>query len=250
MALRLAAAFRAGERSVSDPNSSSGGEFGEHGAGADPRFSVAAVRGAYDAVAADYAAAFADDLNGLALDRAMLDAGVVCLPRVGMVLDIGCGPASVAAYLQAKGAPVVGADLAPSMLAAARLRTPSLPLVQADMRHLPFRSGSLGAVVVYYAIQHLPRADLPRVLHEVGRLLGPDGLVIVATHLGDGEHYIDEFLGHRIDAVGASLYRREELLTHLAEAGFEVQIERERGPLAHQADTRRIYLLANRRPAA
>ena len=235
---------------MSDPTGSPARHGGEHGAGADPRFSATAVRGAYDAVAAEYAAAFADDLNGLALDRAMLDATLARLPRVGMVLDIGCGPASVATYLQAKGAPVVGADLASGMLAVARLRAPSLPLVQADMRHLPFQSGSLGAVLAYYSIQHLPRADLPRALHEVGRSLGPEGLFLMATHLGDGEHYIDEFLGHRIDPVGGALYRREELLEHLGEAGLEVELERQRGPLAHEADTQRIYLLANRRPSA
>ena len=235
---------------MSDPTNSPGRPGREDGPGADPRFSVAAVRGAYDAVAAEYAAAFADDLNGLALDRAMLDATVARLPRDGTVVDIGCGPASVAAYLKDKGAPVVGADLSCGMLAVARLRAPSLPLVQADMRHLPFRSGSLGAVVAYYSIQHLPRADLPRVLHEVDRVLGREGLVLVASHLGHGEHYIDEFLGHRIDPVGGSLYRREELLEHLAEAGLELELERERGPLAHEADTQRIYVLAHRRTPA
>ena len=61
---------------------------------------------------------------------------------------------------------------------------------------------------------------------------------------------MEEFLGHRIDPVGGALYRREALLGHLDAAGFDVEGEERRGPLPHEADTQRIYLLARRRPQA
>lgn len=70
------------------------------------------------------------------------------------------------------------------------------------------------------------------------------GILLLATHLGEGEVYIDEFLGHRIRSMGGALYRRDEIVTLLAEARLGVEIERHRSPLPHEADTRRIYLLA------
>ena len=214
----------------------------------DQRFSAAAVRAAYDSAAADYTVAFADDLARLPIDRAMLDAAVARLPDNRLALDLGCGPAPAGAYLGAKGVTAIGADLSARMLTAARNRNPSVAVVQADMRRLPFRPGAVGAVVAYYSIQHLPRADLAGALAEVGRVLASDGVLLVATHLGDGDVFIDEFLGHRIDPVGAALYERAELVGRLHAAGFDIDVERQRGPLPHEADTRRIYLLARRHP--
>jgi len=99
------------------------------------------------------------------------------------------------------------------MLGAARRRRAARSLVQADMRHLPLERGSLAAVVAYYSVQHLPRTDLPAALAEVARVLDADGIVALATHLGEGELYHEEFLGRRIEVVGGTLYRRTELST-------------------------------------
>jgi SAM-dependent methyltransferase len=98
---------------------------------------------AYDRVAAEYAAKFAGDLDGLPLDRELLDSIWRQAPGGGPVLDIGCGPAQAGAYLAARGARVLGMDIAPGMLAAASGRQAGLRragllgLVAGDMRALP-----------------------------------------------------------------------------------------------------------------
>jgi hypothetical protein len=74
--------------------------------------------------------------------------------------------------------------------------------------------------------------------------LNDDGVLVVATHLGDGDVVTDEFLGHRVNPVAGALYRREELIGLLTATGFRVEDERQRGPLPHEYDSRRIYLLA------
>ena len=51
-----------------------------------------AVGASYDAVARDYAEAFAGDLDQLPVDRAALDAFVARVGQGGTVLDAGCGP--------------------------------------------------------------------------------------------------------------------------------------------------------------
>ena len=211
----------------------------------DP-FSAEAVRSAYDAVAIDYAEAFADDLARLPLDREMLDTALAAADESGWVVELGCGPAPAAAYLADRATLILGIDLSGGMLEVAGTRNPNLRLTQADMRRLPLRDGCCALVIAYYSLQHLPRVDFVPALVELRRVLDRRGLLLVATHLGDGDVYLDEFLGHRINTLAGALYRRDYLLGLLIAGGFRLELERQRGPLLNEYDSQRIYLLARR----
>jgi ubiquinone/menaquinone biosynthesis C-methylase UbiE len=156
-------------------------------------------------------AAFADDLAALPVDGAVLDAAIDGRPSGAPALDLGCGPGQVAEYLHRRGVPCIGLDLAPRMLVQAGDRTRGPVYCGGDMRSLPFGAGSLSAVVAFYSVQHLPRSDLSTALAEAYRVLIPGGLVVVATHLGEGLITLDEFLGHAIEPMGGTFYRNEEL---------------------------------------
>ncbi len=211
----------------------------------DP-FAPRAVGGAYDQVAADYAEAFADDLERLPVDRAVLDAALARLAGRGPVLDIGCGPGQVGGYLAGGGAQIIEVDLAPAMLRLASDRGATSSLVCADMRSVPLRSGSCAGAVAYYSVQHLPRADIGPLFDELRRVLAPRGLVVVATHLGEGEVYSSSLLGHTFEAVGGTLYREAELPALMTDHSFVVDDISYRDPLPHEHQSRRIYLTATR----
>jgi SAM-dependent methyltransferase len=89
-------------------------------------FSEDAVRGAYDAVAVDYADAFGDDLARLPLDRDMLDAALAAIDGHGWVIEAGCGPAPAAGHLSGRARQMLGVDLSASMLTIAGARNPGL----------------------------------------------------------------------------------------------------------------------------
>lgn len=55
---------------------------------------------------------------------------------------------------------------------------------------------------------------------ELRRVLDHEGELVVATHLGDGDVFADEFLGHGISPVGGALYDRKDLIGLLSAAGF------------------------------
>jgi ubiquinone/menaquinone biosynthesis C-methylase UbiE len=209
-------------------------------------FDPKSVRAAYDVAADDYVAAFADDLDGLPVDRSVLDVSAELLGRKHPVLDIGCGPGQVAQYLTDRGVEMVGMDLAPRMLVLAAQRAQRHRFVNGDTRALPFHSKSFSGAVAFYSIQHLPRWSLAEALSEIHRVLVPEGVLVVATHLGHGEVYVDEFLGHEIAPVGGTLYTEEELRHELERRSFRVEQTRRRGPLPHEHPSERIYLTARR----
>jgi SAM-dependent methyltransferase len=218
--------------------------IGDQTAHMDP-FDARAVRAAYDTVADDYVAAFADDLDTLPVDRSVLDAVAGRLAGVGSVLDIGCGPGQVGRYLATRGGlDVVGLDLALRMLRLAGRAAGRGTFVEGDMRTLPFLTDSFAAVIAFYSIHHLARSDLGAVLGEFRRVLSPDGALVVATHLGAGEVQTDQFLGHQIDTVGGTFYEEEELRGELSRQSFTVERSVRRDPLPHEYPSERVYLLA------
>lgn len=211
----------------------------------DP-FGSEAVRAAYDTAADEYAAAFADDLQGLGFDRSILDAAFAESEGAGPILDAGCGPGQVADYLIRRGRHVVGIDLAPRMLQLAARRSGSASFACADLRALPIRDRSCAGVVAFYSVHHLPRSALGAILAELSRVLAPRGVLVLATHLGVGEVYIDEFLGHRIDTVGGTLYDGGTIVDELGHASMVPTDVRTRRPLAHEFPSERIYVTARK----
>src|SRR5688572_29374112 len=167
-------------------------------------FEVAAVRRSYDAVAAEYAETFADELAGKPLDRRLVEELVSRAGAGALVVDLGCGPGQAGELLAAAGAVPVGVDLSPGMLALARQRRAAA----GDLRALPLRGGAGAAAVALYCVQHLPRADLVGALREVRRTLTNGGALLISTHLGEGDLHASEWFGHDVDLSGA-LYDRD-----------------------------------------
>lgn len=101
----------------------------------------------------------------------------------GPVLELGCGTGRVTLPVARTGVPVVGVDRSAPMLEYARRRARRLAvaarprLVRADIRSLPFGSGSFSAIMAPYGIlQSLTRErDLAATLSEAARVLAPGG---------------------------------------------------------------------------
>ena len=136
-------------------------------------------------------------------------------------------------------------DLSAQMLRLAS-RHPATNYVHGNMRVLPFRSGAFSAVVAFYSIQHLARSALPSLLIDISRVLTSRGLLVMAAHLGVGETYAEEFLGHEVRGVGGTLYSQNELHEALQAHRFSIQVSRQRDPLPHEYRSVRVYLIAQK----
>lgn len=102
----------------------------------------------------------------------------------GQVLELGCGTGRVTMPLAHEGVQVVGVDRSAEMLARARRRVTRQRrgvrpgLVRADIRALPFPSGTFPMVMAPYGILQslLSERDLKATLKDVGRVVRHDGI--------------------------------------------------------------------------
>jgi SAM-dependent methyltransferase len=115
-----------------------------------------------------------------------------------VVADIGCGNGPYLAELARRGhaGPVVGADLSPGMLHAAKGRAPEAALLVADATALPFPDGTADLTLAMHMLYHVPEPE--RAVRELRRITRPGGQVIVALN---GEDHLRELR----DLVAAAL---------------------------------------------
>jgi ubiquinone/menaquinone biosynthesis C-methylase UbiE len=93
-------------------------------------------------------------------------------------LDIACGTGMSTVALRTHADIVVGVDVSPEMLRAAR-RVPGVSYLFARAERLPFSGGSFDAVTCCSGIHWF---DQPRFFAELHRVLGPGGWVVLYDH--------------------------------------------------------------------
>ena len=195
----------------------------------------------YDRVAAIYERTFLDELDHKVRDRELLDAFTA--RTMGLVLDVGCGPGQVGAYVRGSERTTVGVDSSAQMarLAATRLDG----AVVGDMRRLPFRSGSIGGILAFYSIIHVPRDELGTVLGEFRRVLRDGGQLLLSAHEGSGQMDHSSFLGESVPFV-ATLFHLDELVSALHGVGMDVTLFEQRFPYDVEGATTRLYVAAEK----
>jgi uncharacterized protein YceH (UPF0502 family)/SAM-dependent methyltransferase len=203
------------------------------------------VRAGYDAVAADYAQASADDLDLRAFDRWALER-VVEFAEDHPVADVGCGPGHLSAFLALLGGQVTGFDLSPAMVAQAGQRYPELTFEVADLTRLlrPRTAAGWGGVVAWFSLGHLAASELPAAVAALARVLCEGGCLGIAVHGGAEVLPTTTVLGVQVEAE-LVLHDLADLLAAVEEAGL-VDVEwYRRGPQPGETHEQ-IYVLARR----
>jgi SAM-dependent methyltransferase len=148
----------------------------------DPDAVRAFEHAGWQKAAADYRATFLGATREFA--EALLDAAEV---GPGMrVLDLCCGPGSLAAAAARRGAIATGLDFSSAMLAEARAANPDLQFHQADAEALPLADAAFHAVVSSFGIHHVPRPE--RALAKAFRVLRPGGFLALTTWAAPAEN--------------------------------------------------------------
>lgn len=108
------------------------------------------TRRSYDRIAAAYRDQYHDELDKKPFDRDFLDLVQSAAGKDGWFIDLGSGPGQIGTYLASRGLRALYVDISFEMLSWA-----GTSRVQADMRALPFRSGSVAGIAAFYSLIHI-----------------------------------------------------------------------------------------------
>lgn len=187
------------------------------------------VRTSYDRVADRYvemvAASSLGDIRVQPWLRGMIDGFADEVRDLGPVLDVGCGPGTVTAYLHGMGVDATGVDLSPRMIDHARRLHPDCSFSVASATELELEPASFGGILGWWSLFNLPREVLGQVLRAFHDALVAGGQLIVATHVGDDDLQRTEAYGGVPVTWTTYQWQPEQLVDLLAAAGFRLVAE-------------------------
>ncbi|MFC5279119.1 class I SAM-dependent methyltransferase [Halorubrum rubrum] len=135
---------------------------------------------------------------------------------IDRLVDVGGGSGRAAAALT--GPEITVVDASAGMLRRAR-GTRGLSAITGDAGRLPFRDGSVDAVMVVDAFHHLP--DRGAALREVARVLAPGGVLVVREF--DPTHPLGRLLvaGEHAIGMGSRFSTPDALAADMAAVGLD-----------------------------
>ena len=174
----------------------------------------------YNDIGTRYETAFEDEPNQMA----SLDWLLSHLAPKSNILDMGSGTGRpVASTLTAAGHSVLGIDISPVMVAAAREQVPAARFEEIDSRHFAASAEEYDAITAYYSyIIGVSQSDIREIFPKIYRWLKPGGLFVWVTVLfGLGANLVPmKWMGRSLSAV--STLSQEEMEKCIREAGFEL----------------------------
>jgi len=170
------------------------------------------------------------------------------LPRGARVLDVGCGTGLPTAHqFAAAGCTVTGIDFSEVMLDLARRNVPEATFVRRDVSDLGADLGGFDAVVAFFSLLMLPRAEIRLALPRLGEVLVDGGWLALGMVEADLDDTAVPFLGGPLRVTG---WPREQLRTVVSEAGFTVEVDDLQSYTPAMPDTppeTQLFLVARRR---
>ncbi|MEO9323708.1 DUF480 domain-containing protein [Nocardioides sp. C4-1] len=207
----------------------------------------AKVRASYGAVASSYAESLIAGLDGLPFERWLLDR-VAAHAGTDPVVEVGCGPGHVTAYLAEAGADATGIDLTPEMVEEARRRYPDGVYEVGDLRSLmrPVNATGWAAVLGWYSLIHLGASELPAALEALVRPMRSDGWLVLALHSGAEVRHHDSWFDHEVD-LDFVFHEPADVVGLVTAAGLVDAEWYQRGPMAGRGEsTDRLYVVARK----
>ena len=194
-----------------------------------------AVREAYRSRAAEYIEALGAIGAMSPLDQAAIEEWSRGID--GHVVDAGCGPGHWTAHLHTLGVNIKGIDMVPAFIDSARRRFPDVTFRLGELECLPVESASLGGIMAWYSVIHVPPESLPAIIREFSRCLAPDGSLLLGFFEGRQVEPFDHVV---TTAYSWSVGAMAQLLEDAAFEVLDVQTRSSPGARPHAAMSARL----------
>lgn len=176
--------------------------------------SVALVRDAYAARAAEYISVFGSIEAAAERDRECLLAWARGVN--GRIIDMGCGPGQWTNYLFEQGVDIEGVDPVPEFVNAAQQRYPGVVYRVGCADRIGVADASLGAVLAWYSLIHTDPDQIAALLNEFARCIRAGGGLAIGffegPELAPFDHAVTPGYFWPVDVLSA----------HVEQAGFLV----------------------------
>lgn len=105
------------------------------------------------------------------------------------VLDIGCGPGNVSRFLlqQRPELQILGIDLAPKMVALAKINNPTAQFQVMDALDIGQLENSFAGIVIGFCLPYLSREEARELIQQAYQRLEPEGVFYLSTMEDDYE---------------------------------------------------------------
>ncbi len=133
------------------------------------------------------------------------------------------------------------------MIEQARQLNPGISFREGNMLALDLPDNTLAGIAAFYAIVNLPKEALPIAFREMLRVLQPDGLLLLAFHIGEESLHPEELWGRPI-SMNFFYFQPADIQNDLQDAGFLIEQTIEREPYAPEVEhqSRRAYIFARK----
>jgi trans-aconitate methyltransferase len=134
----------------------------------------------FDKYAKEYAAKFGD----VSIYKNSFDVFLSRLQALNSkVLELGCGPGNVTAYLlqQKPGLKITGIDLSSSMLAIAVENNPRAEFIEMDVRDIRTLNSQYDGIIAAFCLPYLTRDEAAVLIEDASSMLATDGVLYLST---------------------------------------------------------------------
>lgn len=138
---------------------------------------------------------------------------IALLPAKARVLELGCGAGVPTTQTLIKaGLDVTGVDISAAQIDLAREHIPEAILMHADMMKLEFDNNTFDAVMGFYSLFHIPREEQGVMIRRITHWLKPGGWFLANLGTGEGDVWMDDWMGARMFSSGLGVDGNREML--------------------------------------